>query len=84
VAVLEVVGGVGTVTVTIVGATSDMEAELDWDGSATLVAVTVTFWLAGMAGGAVYRPVFEIVPTAGLSDQLTDESEAPVTVAVNC
>jgi hypothetical protein len=52
--------------------------------SATLVAFTVTVWELVIEPGAVYRPVLEIVPTAGLSDQVTAMFVVPVTVAVNC
>ena len=57
-------------------------ALLDFVGSATLVALTVTVCVELMAEGAVYNP-FEILPTLGLSDQVTLVSVAPVTVAVN-
>jgi hypothetical protein len=53
--------------------------------SATLVAVTVTFWLAVMDEGAVYKPVESMFPApAGLSDQVTAVLLVLVTVAVNC
>ncbi len=54
-------------------------------GSAELVAVTVTFWLAVMDEGAVYRPVESMLPTpAGLRDQVTAALVVLVTVAANC
>src|SRR5580704_1195469 len=52
--------------------------------SAKLVAVTVTLWALGMETGAVYKPLLEIVPTAGLIDHDTPVLLAPLTVAVNC
>jgi len=45
--------------------------EADWPGAATLVAVIVTSVGAEIVAGAVYSPVEERVPTAGLSDHLT-------------
>jgi len=48
-----------------------MVAEADWDGSAALVAVTVTVCTLAMVEGAVYNPPAAIVPVpAGLSDQV--------------
>jgi hypothetical protein len=53
-------------------------------GSATLVAVTVTFWLLVTVEGAVYRPVESMVPSpAGLRDQVTAVLVELATVAVN-
>ena len=52
--------------------------------SATLVAVTVTVCGLPSVAGAVYRPLLEIVPTAGLTDHVTAAFVAPATVAVNC
>ena len=49
--------------------------------SATLVAIILTGCCEEMVAGAVYTPVDEIEPTAGLVDQLTAEFAAPVTVA---
>ena len=37
-----------------------------------------------MLAGAVYNPLVEIVPNAGLSDHVTRVLDIPVTVAVNC
>jgi hypothetical protein len=52
--------------------------------SATGVAVIVTVcWLA-MDAGAVYSPVAESVPTAGVRVQVTAVLADPVTTAVNC
>ena len=56
----------------------------DWLVSATLVAMTLIVWPAPIAAGAVYRPVLETKPTAGLTDQVTLVLLVPVTVAVNC
>ena len=39
--------------------------------SATLVAITARFCEVDITAGAVYRPADEIVPTAGLNDQVT-------------
>ena len=50
-------------------------------GSATLDAVMVTVWRLEMVAGAVYTP-FTIVPTAGLSDQVTAVLPVPVTEAL--
>ena len=52
--------------------------------SATLVAVTVTVCGLPSDAGAEYRPLLEIVPTAGLTDQVTAVFVVPVTVAANC
>ena len=53
--------------------------------SATLVAVTVTVWVAAMGAGAVYSPAAEIEPAPlGAIVHVTDVTAAPVTVAVNC
>jgi hypothetical protein len=51
---------------------------------AALVAVTVTVCWEVTELGAVYRPLLEIVPTAGWSDQVTAVFVVPVTVDVNC
>lgn len=48
-------------------------------GFATLVAVTL---YVPAVVGAVYRPVFEIVPP--LADHVTELLPVPVTVAENC
>ena len=56
----------------------------DVPGAAALCAVTVTVCVAGMLAGAVYRPAGEIVPTAGLIDQVTAVLLVPKTVGVNC
>jgi peptidyl-tRNA hydrolase len=46
-------------------------------------AVTVTTWLAVMAAGAVYSPLAEIVPRAGLIDHVA-VPEGLLTCATNC
>ena len=51
--------------------------------SATLVAVTVTVCGPLSVVGAVYSPPLEIVPAAGLTDQVTFVLLVPVTAAVN-
>jgi hypothetical protein len=51
--------------------------------SAALVAFTVTVCAAAL-DGAVYSPVFVIVPTAGVIDHVTAVFEEFTTVAVNC
>lgn len=56
----------------------------DLVASEALVAVTVTFCEEVMELGGVYRPLLEIVPTAGFSDHVTDVLVVPDTVAVNC
>jgi hypothetical protein len=40
-------------------------------GSATLVAVTVNFWATEIPSGAVYTPVFDMLPTTGLRRHVT-------------
>jgi hypothetical protein len=52
--------------------------------SATLVAVTVTVCGPLSAAGAEYRPLLEIVPTAGTTDHVTAVFAGPVTAAANC
>ena len=52
--------------------------------SAELVAVTVTVCCEVAEAGAAYSPLLEIVPTAGLTDQLAVVLVEPETVAVNC
>jgi hypothetical protein len=52
--------------------------------SATLWAVTVTACDVRTLEGAVYRPVDETEPTAGLMDQVAAVLLVPRTVAVNC
>jgi hypothetical protein len=59
------------------------------EGAATLVAFTVTLAGDGRSPGAVYNPVFEIVPTVAFPPatpftlHVTRVSVVPVTVAVN-
>jgi len=50
---------------------------------APLVAVTVTVCELPSVAGAEYRPLLEIVPTAGLTDHVTLVFNEPVTVAEN-
>jgi hypothetical protein len=54
------------------------------EGSATLVAVTVTTCWTEIDPGTVYSPVEPIVPTFGLSDQVTAVFCVLTTLAVNC
>ena len=56
-------------------------AVADFVGSATLVAVTVTVWVLAIEAGAVYRPAIVMLPTSGLSDQVTAILLVFVTVA---
>jgi hypothetical protein len=52
--------------------------------SKTLVAVTVTFWLAAIGEGAVYKPLLaSIVPTCGEMLHVTPVWLIPVTLAEN-
>ena len=48
------------------------------------MAVTVTVCCVAIDAGAVYRPVAETDPTAGLTVHVTAVFELPVTVAVSC
>jgi hypothetical protein len=59
--------GVGCCTVTW--------TEPDFDGTTVLVAVTVTTFGVGATGGAMYKPVAEIVPMVGLppETEFTDQ-----------
>jgi len=60
-----------------------MAALADVLGAAALCAVTVTVCGEVILGGGVYKPVEEIVPSAGLIDQVTAALLVPRTVAVN-
>ena len=60
------------------------DASDDLVGSATDVALTVTDCCTVIDGGAVYKPVLEIVPTAGLSDQATPVLVVEATWTENC
>ena len=68
----------------------DTDAEPVFDGSAALVAVTVTVAGEGTADGATYSPVPLIVPQAAALHpapctlQVTAVLEVPTTVALNC
>ena len=71
------------------GVVSETEVLATLLGLAVLWAVTITAAL-GTAAGAVYRPVAEIVPSAGVPPTVFDTSQftplllAPVTLALNC
>ena len=52
--------------------------------SAALVAIMVTVCGLLSVAGAEYRPLLEIVPTAGLTDHVTAVFAVPVTATVNC
>jgi hypothetical protein len=71
------------VSATLTGGASDTLELADFFESATLVAFTVTVWAFVMETGAVYKPIAEILPIVGLSDQVTAGFEAFATVAVN-
>jgi hypothetical protein len=66
---------------TITGGFRVMVAVADLVGSATLVAFTVTAWELAIEAGAVYRPAAVMLPTTGLSDQVTTVLPVLVTVA---
>ena len=51
---------------------------------AMLVAVTLTVCCEGTDVGAVYTPLAEIAPTAGLIAQVTDVFVVPLTEALSC
>ena len=53
------------------------------EGSAALVAVTVTDREESTEGGAVYSPLVKL-PSEGLMDQVTEVFELPVTLPANC
>src|SRR5664279_5257065 len=61
-----------------------MVALADLVRSATLCAIAITVCGVRILDGAVYRPAEEIVPTAGLIDQVTAVLLVPKTVAVSC
>ncbi len=56
----------------------------DSELSTKLVARTSTLWAVVMSAGAVYSPLLEMEPTAGLIDQATPGFAVPLNVAVNC
>jgi hypothetical protein len=60
-----------------------MVALPDFEGSARLVAVTVTDCVELAVAGAVYSPL-DRLPTEGVMDQVTALLELPVTLALNC
>jgi len=76
---LAVVGLIDTVTVGV--AASAIRAVPLTEGSASLVAVTVTVVLDATVAGAVYNPLESIAPVAGL---IVQTYPAPPPVAVNC
>jgi hypothetical protein len=65
----------------VTGGVSVTVAVADLVASATLVAFTVTVWELVIEVGAVYRPAAVILPTSGLSDQVTAVLPVLVTVA---
>ena len=77
---MELLGATDIVT----GGFRDTVAFATCVGSAALVAVIVTDCEELIIAGAVYKPVVEIVPTAGLTDQVTAVFVVPETVPVNC
>src|ERR1035437_5784636 len=66
---------------TVTGGVSVTVALADLVGSATLVVFTVTVWELAIEAGAVYRPAAVMLPTTGLSDQVTAVLPVLVTVA---
>jgi hypothetical protein len=71
----------GGVSETVTGGVSVTVAEADLVGAATLVALTVTVCELEIEAGAVYRPAVVMLPTIGLSDQVTAVLLVLVTVA---
>jgi hypothetical protein len=69
------------VSETVNGGVSVTVAVTDLVGSATLVAFAVTDWELVIEAGAVYRPAAVMLPTNGLSDQVTAVLPVLVTVA---
>ena len=69
------------VSETVTGGVSVTVAIADLVGSATLAAFTVTVWELVIEAGAVYRPAAVMLPTTGLSDQVTAVLLVLVTVA---
>ena len=70
------------VSETVTRGVSVTVAVADFVGSATLEAFTVTVWELEIEAGAVYRPAAVMLPTTGLSDQVTAVLPVLVTVAV--
>jgi len=66
------------------GGVSVTEALAILVGSAALVAETTTVCGEVMDPGAIYKPLGEIVPTEGLTAQVTAVLVVPDTAAVNC
>jgi hypothetical protein len=69
------------VSETVTEGVSVTVAVTDLVESATLVAFTVTVWGLVIKAGAVYKPAAVMLPTTGLSDQVTTVLLVPVTVA---
>jgi hypothetical protein len=67
---------------TLTVGTSESVAEADFEGSATLVAVTVTVCAELIVAGAVYIPLEVIAPTAGERDHVTPALADPETTAL--
>lgn len=61
-----------------------MTAVADFVGSAAEMAVTVTVCVAPIREGAVYSPELDMLPTVGLSAQVTAVLDVPAATAVNC
>ena len=79
----DAVAGVTETVTGCAGGLSVIAADAFFVVSATLVAVIVTACKAVTDAGAVYMPLAETVPTAGLSDHKTAVLVVPPTVAVN-
>ncbi len=71
------------VTVTPTGLSVTV-AVADFVASASEVALTVIVCRPEIVPGAVYKPEAEMLPEAGLSDQVTPVLDEPATVAMNC
>src|ERR1035437_6726511 len=67
----------------VTGGVSVTVALADLVGSARLVAFTLTVWELVIEAGAVYRPAVLMLPTSGLSAQVTAVLPVLVTVAEN-
>jgi hypothetical protein len=70
------------VKATLTGGTSNTVPLAEAEKSTTLVAVTVIDCAVLTEAGAVYKPVAEMVPMAGLRAQVTVALEDPLTTAV--
>src|ERR1035437_220486 len=69
------------VSETVTEGVSVTVAVADLVGSATLVALTIMVWELAIEAGAVYRPAPVMLPTTGLSDQVTAVLPVLLTVA---